>query len=152
MKALDNLTPRERALILGGGAILLVLAVWFYVWQPIATTQATQADRITRYLTLIDLARLTEGEIPVAAPTNVPDTPLAQRITQSGEAAGIPLARLDPDGTRLRITVAEAAYGDLVPWIATLESQSGVRTLSVEMSRLTGPGMVSLRMMVENAS
>ncbi len=152
MKALDRLTPRERVLILGGGSILVILAVWFYVWQPIAEARATQQDRITRYLTLIDLARRTGGDPPVAAPVDVPDTPLAQRITQSGEAAGIPLARLDPDGDRLRITVAEAAYSDLIPWIAALESQSGVRALSVEMSRLTGPGMVSLRMMVENAS
>ncbi|MDF1727660.1 MAG: type II secretion system protein M [Sulfitobacter sp.] len=152
MKWLAGLTPRERLLILGGGAILILLAVWFYVWQPVVQAQAAQSDRIARYLTLIDLARQNGEGAPVAPAPQVPDTPLAQRITQSGEAAGITLARLDPEGARLRITVAEAPYAELIAWIAALEAQSGVRALSVEMSRLTGPGMVSLRMMVENAT
>lgn len=152
MKALGNLTPRERLLIAGSSVFLLVVGGWFYVWQPIVQASAVQAERISRYLTLIELTRPGSGAAPVSAPVAVPDTPLAQRITQSGESAGIPLARLDPDGARLRVTVAEAAFADLITWIAALEAQSGVRAVSVEMSRLTGPGMVSLRMTVENAS
>ncbi|KIN74989.1 general secretion pathway protein M [Sulfitobacter noctilucae] len=151
MKVLASLTPRERVLILGGGTLLLVFAVWFYVWQPIAAAQNVQTERIARYLSVIDLAGQMGDPVTQVAATSAPDTPLAQRITRSGEAAGIALARLDPEGRRLRVTVAEAPYADLIGWIATLEAESGVRALSVEMSRLTGPGMVSLRMTVEDA-
>ncbi|QUJ76780.1 type II secretion system protein M [Sulfitobacter albidus] len=151
MSALASLTPRERALVLGGAAVLLVLGTWVYVWQPIARAQDAQADRIARYLTLIELSRQNGGAAARPAAPVLPDTPLAQRLTQSGERAGITLARLDPEGPRLRVTVAEAAYADLIDWIATLEAQSGVRAISVEMSRLTAPGMVSLRMTVEDA-
>jgi general secretion pathway protein M len=76
---------------------------------------------------------------------------LAPRITQSAEGAGIPLARLDPEGTRLRITVAKAGYNDLIEWIAALEATQNVRVVSVEMSRATEPGQVSLRLLLEDA-
>lgn len=151
MKALAALTPRERLLIFGGGAVLLVLGVWFYAWQPITRTQETETGRIARYLALIDLARDEDATTPAQPISQTPDAPLAQRVTQSGEAGGIPLARLDPEGSRLRVTVAEAPYAALMDWIASLEAQAAVRALSVEMSRLTAPGMVSLRITLEDA-
>ncbi|MBM1635195.1 type II secretion system protein M [Sulfitobacter mediterraneus] len=152
MKVLARLTVRERVLMIGGAALLLVPAAWFYLWQPIAEMQGTQEARIARYLALIDLARDAELAPLAQTKTEARSTPLAQRVTQSSETAGIPLARLDPDGRRLRVTVAEAPYADLIAWIAALETQSGVRALSVEVSRLTAPGTVSLRITLEDAT
>lgn len=152
MKALAGLTPRERALILGGAALLVIFGAWFYLWQPIAQAQRHEEQRIARYLALIDMTGKTDGALASRIEPEMPDTPLAQRVTQSGEAAGIPLVRLDPDGPRLRVTVAKASYADLIAWIASLEARSAVRTLSVEMSRLTAPGTVSLRLTLEDAS
>ncbi|MFC6589488.1 type II secretion system protein GspM [Sulfitobacter pacificus] len=78
-------------------------------------------------------------------------TPLAPRITQSAEAAGIPLARLDPEGAQLRVTVAKVGYAEASAWIASLEARDGVRVLAIEMSRLTEPGQITLRMTLEDA-
>lgn len=151
MKPLGSLSPRERHLLLGGGAFLLILGVWFYVWQPIFQAKAVQTDRIIRYLALIDLTDQKARARPLVETATTPDLPLAQRLTQSSQEADITLARLDPDGERLRVTVASAPYHSLIVWIASLEAQSSVRAVSVEMSRLTAPGMVSLRMTVEDA-
>ena len=150
MISLAKLNPRERLIVLGGGALLLVLGLWIYVWQPLMAERAVQHDRISRYLALIDIARNAEIPAVAAVPSSASDVPIGPRVTQSAAAAGIPLARLDPDGPRLRITVAKAGYADLIGWIATLESAEEVRALSVEMSRLTEPGQVSLRLLLED--
>ena len=150
MSVLSKLNPRERLIVLGGGALLLVLGLWIYVWQPQMAERAVQHDRISRYLAVIEIARNAETPVAVAAPRGAPDVPIGPRVTQSAAAAGIPLARLDPDGSRLRITVAKAGYAELIGWIATLESAEEVRALSVEMSRLTEPGQVSLRLLLED--
>lgn len=150
MNALSKLNPRERLIVLGGGALLLVLGLWIYVWQPLMAERAVQHDRISRYLAVIEIARNAETPVAVAAPRGASDVPIGPRVTQSAAAAGIPLARLDPDGSRLRITVAKAGYAELIGWIATLESAEEVRALSVEMSRLTEPGQVSLRLLLED--
>ncbi|KAA0916349.1 type II secretion system protein M [Aquicoccus porphyridii] len=151
MSILARLNPRERVIVLGGGAFLIALAAWFYVWQPLASERAEQAERIARYLAVIEITRMVDNRAPTVEPAPVNDAPLTPRITQSAEAAGIPLARLDPDGSRLRITVASAGFAELTRWIAALESVEGVRALSVEMSRLTQPGQVSMRLTLEDA-
>ena len=150
MISLAKLKPRERALVLGGGSLLLVLGLWTYVWQPLMDERAIENHRIVRYLSVINIARTTDSAAPLEVQKRVSDVPIGPRITQSAAAAGIPLARLDPDGPRLRVTVAGAAYADLIAWISSLESSAGVRALSVEMSRLTEPGQVSLRLFLED--
>ena len=37
MSILARLNPRERVIVLGGGAFLIALAAWFYIWQPLAS-------------------------------------------------------------------------------------------------------------------
>jgi general secretion pathway protein M len=151
MKAFQNLTLREQVMVSGGGAILLVLGLWFYVWQPVAAEQRLQSERIARYLSILDIARTAQDGAPRQAVAVVNRTPLAPRITQSAEAAGIPLSRLDPEGARLRVTVAKVGYAEATGWIADLEATSGVRALSIDMARLTEPAQVSLRMTLEDA-
>lgn len=151
MKAFTQLTPREQFLLLGGGAVLLLAGLWLYVVQPMMAERTTQAERIARYLTVLQIASAADTGSPPVLRSPAQNTPLAPRITQSAETAGITLARLDPEGARLRVTVSAARFVDVVSWIATLEAGSGVRALSVELSRLTEPGQVSLRMTVEDA-
>lgn len=150
MSVLDRLNPRERVIVLAGGAILAGLVAVVYVWQPLAADRAQQTERIARYLAVLEITRSAGRGVPLAESTLVNDTPLAPRITRSAEAVGIPLARLDPEGARLRVTVASAAFDELIRWIAALEAAEGVRAVSVEMARLTQPGQVSMRLTLED--
>lgn len=151
MKAFAQLTTREKRILIGGGGILAVLAVWFYGWQPIAAQRDAEQDRIARYLALIDIAQRSPEATQAAVNSCTQTSPLAPRITQSAEAVGIPLARLDPEGQRLRITVTETDYSSAVAWISQMEAQACLRAVAVEMTRLAAPGQVSLRMTLEDA-
>lgn len=151
MTVLSRLTARETWLLAGGGTVLVIFGLWAYVWQPLTDQRADQKDRIARYLSVIDIARDAPGTVRKPASSCTDATALGPRITRSAERAGIPLTRLDPEGALLRITVASADYGDAMLWIADLEASACTRALSVEMSRLTEPGKVSLRMTLEDA-
>lgn len=151
MKGFAQLTTREKRLLVGGGAIVAVFALWVYVWQPIAAQRDAQQDRIARYLALIDIAQRSPEAAQAAVNTCTQTRPLAPRITQSAESAGITLARLDPEAQRLRITVTETDYASAVAWISRMEAQDCLRAVTVEMTRLTAPGQVSMRLMVEDA-
>ena len=151
MKGMLRLNPREKRLLIGGAVFLTAVAVWFYGWQPVVAQRDAQQDRIARYLTLIDIAQGTPDAAPTATLQCETEAALAPRITQSADSVGIPLARLDPEGPRLRITVSDTRYVDAIAWISRLETQDCVRAASVEMARLTEPGRVSLRMTLEDA-
>lgn len=150
MNVLERLNPRERVMILGGGAIVLILGVWTYVWQPLNKQRDMQTARIAQYLTVTQIGENAKDVTPVVAKSAASQVPLAPRITQSAESSGILLARLDPEGPRLRVTVSKAGYDVLIGWIAALEATQDVRVVSVEMARQTEPGQVSLRMMLED--
>lgn len=151
MMGFSHLTTREKRLLTGGAVLVTVLGVWFYGWQPIAAQRGEQQDRIARYLSLMDIAQAAPRATPPTDNICQQSTALGPRVTQSAESVGIPLARLDPEGPRLRITVADTTYGTAVAWISQLETRDCVRAAAVEMSRLTAPGRVSLRMTLEDA-
>ncbi|MGR3502566.1 type II secretion system protein GspM [Pseudaestuariivita sp.] len=152
MSVLARLNPRERLLVIGGGAALAVLALWTYAWQPLMAERSAQADRIARYLAIADIARQAEtGAQPQPVRPAVASEPLAPRVTQSAREAGIALARLDPDGARLRVTVTRTPYIVLMDWIGTLETERNLRLVMVEMARVTEPGAVSARLVLEDA-
>lgn len=151
MTGLSRLTTREKRLLALGGAVLLIAGLWLYVWQPLAEARAMQEARIARYLAVLDITDRVSPTVPKEVSSCTDAGPLGPRITQSAETAGIPLARLDPEGARLRITVAETGYAEAMAWIAALEARSCARATSVEMARLTQPGQVSMRMTLEEA-
>lgn len=151
MTMLDRLSVREKGLVIGGGVLLLLIGLWLYVGQPLMQQRALQEDRIARYLAVLDITDQFDPMTRDTATHCAQTTALGPRITQSAEAFGVPLTRLDPEGPRLRITVAETGYVAAMMWISELEARICVRAISVEMSRLPQPGQVSLRMTLEDA-
>lgn len=151
MTMLDRLSVREKGLVIGGGVLLLLIGFWLYVWQPLLHQRALQEDRIARYLAVLDITDQFDPMTRDSATHCAQTTALGPRVTQSAETVGMPLARLDPEGPRLRITVAETGYVAAMMWISELETRMCVRAISVEMSRLPQPGQVALRMTLEDA-
>lgn len=151
MKMLDGLTPRERVLLSVGAGVVVAAAMWMYVWQPLADQRREQQDRIARYAAILDLAERAPETSTQVTPACAGAGALAPRVVESAEKVGIPLARLDPQGAQLRVTVAETAYDTAVAWIAALEAQTCVRATAIEMSRLTAPGQVSMRITLQEA-
>ena len=142
-----TLSPRERWMLLGGGALILALALWRFGWQPVQAERALLREDIARYLTLMHLADQA-GDVP-ARGTDADTRPVAQRVTQSAEAAGLVLTRLAAEGDGLRVTIEEAGFEPLMRWIAALEAEHGVIATLVELDRRPAPGMVSGRLTLE---
>lgn len=151
MTLLNKLSRREKVLVTSGGAILLICGLWLYVWQPLGQQRSLQENRIARYLAVLNLTDQFEPSASDFGAQCTNTMALGPRVTQSAEAFGMPLARLDPDGNRLRITVTETSYIDAMLWLEDLEIRSCVRTIMVEMNRLPQPGLVSLRAALEDA-
>ena len=147
MKVLSSLNARERVMLIGGGLILIALLGWQFAWRPIQTEQAELKEDMARYLMLAQVADEV-GSVAQSA-GSVPSIPLAQRVTRSADAAGVTLARLDPDGARLRVTVERAPFADLIGWVEALQTREGARSVALQIERLTEPGIVTARLTLE---
>lgn len=145
MSVLDRLSPRETGMIGVAAAALLVFAGWTFAWQPLAADRAAFEARIAEARTaMAALRQLPDGAAearipPVAAPVSV-------RLTRSAEAAGITLARIEPQGDGLTATVDEAPFDDVLSWIARMEDAERMRLTAIELDRRPEPGIVSVRL------
>lgn len=129
---------REKRLIFVMLALLAVTIVWAGIIRPVRDGLASTRERH-----MAATVRLGEVQRQVAAVKalqrgrlRAPEGPLADAIRVRADEAGFALASLDPDGDRVRITIATAKPGALLGWIAGLEADG----LLVDGSTINGNG------------
>lgn len=141
-----TLSPRERVLVGGLLPVVVGVALWQLVWQPIQNRRAALVSEI-QILRQIEAAALATD--PAATPDPIRTEPLAARVTRHARTAGLDLSRLDPEGARMRVTLSDAGFDDLIGWIAALE-QDGVLTTAIQIDRRPAPGQVAARLTLES--
>ncbi|WP_299783238.1 type II secretion system protein GspM [uncultured Roseobacter sp.] len=140
-----RLTDRERRLLLLCGA---AMGAWFAIALAILPLAQDRADSRARIHKADAIAELLATTTTL---TQAPATarPLASVLTRRAEAANISIRRLDPSQGAISVTLDETPYPSVIDWLAVLTGDDGLRVASLEMERLTAPGMVSARIVLE---
>ena len=147
---LDNLSGRERALVLTVLPLALIALGYVGFWQPLQAARAAYADQIVAYAQVTTMAAAAQGQ-PVAPIAATDASPLSTRITQSAEAAGLQLRRLEPEDDRIAVTLDNAAFATVILWLSDLEVDRSVLLVQIDMDRRVEPGTVSARLLLEAA-
>lgn len=144
-----RLTLRERVMIVAVVPLAALLALFQFAWVPLQDARAARLAEISAYrlVTAAAVRRATNPE-PEAAPALV--DPIAARVTQAADSAGLQLRRLEPEGTGLRVTLDDVQFSDLMLWLADMETTFAVRVAALEVDRRTAPGVVSARLLLED--
>lgn len=149
MSTLAGLSPRERMLVLLVLPLVMLLAGWSFGWQPLENLRSTREAEIASYRLVAQSAAEARARPDAGAGGETDAAPFAARVTSSAEAAGLSLSRLEPEGERLRVTLEEASFAQVVLWISDLEAEQGVALAAIEMDRRTAPSVVSARLLLE---
>lgn len=147
---IPTLSRREKVLMAGAVAIVTIAAGWAFLWQPLQVARAEARAEIVEARTLLRaLALHPESGAPPRA-VSVPEGAPAARVTRAAEAEGIALARVEPRGSGVSVMVDEAAFEDVLSWIARMERDEALRLSAVEFNRRPAPGIVSARLDLES--
>lgn len=150
---MSQLSPRERNLILLALLVAVIGGGYRFVWLPTEAGRQSARQEIAAYRQLTAaIDAFDRGAQPVAAPAAVSDVPMATRVTASAQEAAMPIRRLEPEGARLRVTLEEVAFVDVIDWLARLEADYDMRLAAVELDRRPLPGIVSARITLEPAT
>ena len=152
MTILGNLNPRERFLMLFALPVMMAAALFNYVWAPVSAQRAATQVEIAGYRMIVETEARTRDIGQMAPVAATPDGPIAPRVTRSAQAHGLTLSRLEPDADLLRVSVETARFGDVIDWIATMETTQGIRLTAIEIDRRPEPGTVAARLTLEPAS
>ena len=149
--------PRERAILLAGGAALLAVIVFLLLIEPAYTgigrlerslpQQRAGASELEALLSEVKTMRAR----PQVASVSAGDVRAAIDISLT--RAGIKAARIVPlsDGD-MQLTFSDVPYASFAPWLAGIERELGARATSVTVSaRDKTPGNVDVELALRMA-
>ncbi len=148
MNAFANLSTREKVLILAVLPLVVLVVGYRMIWQPVQAARLEARADIAAYRLVVETAALAKrGD--ASAPRPIDNTPIATRITQSADTAGLSLRRIEPEGQGSRVTLDDTPFATVLTWLADLEISHSVTARAIEIDRRPEPGIVSARLLLE---
>ena len=145
MNAFHRLSRREKVLVLVALPLVALFAGYRFVWVPLNEARLMARAEIREYQTLIEAAENLGNRPAERESVAVVTVPLATRITESAELAGVLVRRLEPEGAVVRVSLDDAPYETVVNWVAKMESDAAIALVAIELDRRTAPGIVAAR-------
>ena len=150
---LRGLPPRDRWLLLGGGAGLL-LVLYLSLWLPMQSELSRLRLSVPQGKTQLAQMRVQAMEInQLRASGRVPVSGgnLLANLEQSATANGIRgrIVRMEPDGTNgARLALDGVHFNALIGWLANLQTQGGVRIEKATFDAQPVAGTVNARLVL----
>ncbi|MDO9104731.1 MAG: type II secretion system protein GspM [Methylovulum sp.] len=156
---LQQLSLRERMLLVGGVAVLLVSGLYAFAYMPIIEGQqrlsaaiATQQELTNLLQTISAEAAGLQGNKQEPAGDNSSQPSLMGLIDASSAPSGIKPAiqRLIPEGQdKVTLWLEHGEFDTLIGWLAMLDKQHAVTVQQIAISREPGDaGLVSGKLLL----
>ncbi len=153
----QNLSGRERVLVLVAGLALVLLLLWVSVWRPLGQSQTELADRQERLSADIawmtaaagEAARLRAG--PATGQVSRGGESLLALVERSARTGGMAdgFRRGEPAGDkRVRVWLENASFDAAMDWLESLQSQHGISVVDAVVERAGVPGLVNMRLLL----
>jgi len=140
-------SARERALLAGGAAAIIVVALYLFLWQPGLAASRRLSAALPKLRAQVELMRAQQADIAVLR-KSAGDAPEGGDLRASLQAslARAPFAksvqRIEATGERATVAVAAASFDDWLRWVAAAQRESGARLERCSIAALAEPGMV----------
>lgn len=149
----SQFAPREQRLLTALAAVLAVALLYFVIWQPsqqarLNAEQRLQSQQQQLQWVTQNLARYQALKSAQQTSSNQSAGSLTQRLNQAAEANDISLARIQPQGQGVVISVDEANFDRVLAFVAQLEQQYQLQISTLDVARLDTPGQVRVRQLL----
>ena len=149
---------REQLLYVAVAAAVAATLLWLAVWLPLADWQEREMRRLDNAQQLFEWVTVNEGRARAAANgagqrDEAGTGSILPAITQAAEAAGIRLARLQPEsGGAVSVSLEQQPFDQVLAWLAKLDDGSGVRVVQASLDAHRAPGFVNARLRLMKAA
>lgn len=147
---------RDRRALAVLGLFFVLAGSWLGVVSPAinyandsrAALQQAQADLLWMQLNAVAARQAAARTGQLAAGQS-----LLSAVNASARASGLNLQRFEPDGEqRVRVTLENAVFVDVMRWVVTLQQQYGLAVDSFSADAQAQPGIVNIRLTVGRPS
>jgi general secretion pathway protein M len=152
-----GLQPRERLLVGGAGAFILVVLVYTLAWSPLQKNLEQLRGAVPKEHEQLVWMRAQASQVQRlrgAAPSGMATGGLLSFIEQSAQAYGVKsgLKRVEPDGANgARVALDGVPFNSLVGWLANLQKQGSVRVENATVEPQPASGIVNARLVLRGS-
>lgn len=148
--------PRERAILLAGGAVVLAALIYLLLIDPVRTgiTRLERGLPAARAQAAQLQGLLVEANALKARPqvAKVTATEARAMLEKSLAAAGLKAARIQPlSDSDLQLSFGNVPYAGWSTWLADAERTLGARAVSVSATRTTAAGNADIELVLRLA-
>lgn len=148
-----GLEPRERNLVGGGAAILVLLLLYSIIWEPIASSYTELDDSVQQQQETLAWMQQAAAQIKALQRSGDSAGGLGGRsllavVDQSARSGGLgnAIKRIEPDGSKgVKVWLEGAAFDPMILWLGKL-----AKSFRIEPSMITlepiGGGRVNARL------
>lgn len=144
----NQLSERERILVVVSGLLLIIVLFYYLVWAPIDNSLQTQSKLVaTKQADLIWFKQNANRAIQMRSGNgnaSVFSGSLPQAVNQTAGRVKIAISRMQPQGEELKVWVDQAPFNDVVSWLQSMENL-GIRIINVDLAEANVSGMVKVR-------
>lgn len=153
-----SLKPRERAIVIGGGVLVLIVALYMLVLSPFYASMAARAERLQRKQA--DLSWMhgvaaelqsSSGVAAAAAPTGESLVLLVDRTARQGGLATALTGQTPTGNGGIRVRFENASFDTLVLWMGDLVQRHGVFIDQANVDKGEKPGLVNVGLVLTRA-
>jgi len=155
---LAKLDPRERALVVGGAAALVILFVYLLILQPLYSGYAqrkagvsAQQETVQWMLQSAHQVKQLKQGAPAAAKA-LSGRSLLSVADSSARAAGLgdALKRVEPEGSdSVRVWLDGVSFDSLAAWLGDLNTRNGIDVSTITIERQAAAGRVNARLTLQ---
>jgi general secretion pathway protein M len=139
-----RLQPRERAIVVGGTALAVLIILWLGVLRPLHSRSEILRESVAAKQRLLLSLEQLDGPGTGPGPAQDGDQTLVKVVGNSATEHGVELTRSRPDGPNgIQVTFGNASFDTLVAWLIALEGQNGVSVETASFSGTRQPGIVN---------
>lgn len=149
----DSLELRQQRLLAGASIFLLALALFVWVWEPLAEARVAERERVAQQRSLLDwLAAVTPVAVQMRRDVrrngDLGGRSLLGLVDETARAAGLAgaLSRIEPAGSgEVRVWLEDADFVTTMSWLQSLSMSHPVDISQLSMERAQRSGRVSVR-------
>ena len=142
----ETLQPRERVMIVLGGAIAVLILIWSFAWMPLRSANLNlDATLAEKYSLLAEVSRLQPSGAPSGpAATSAESLVLIVDQTHRAHGLGGTLSRNQPDGENgIRVAFQRVPFAQLVSWLGALRQGHGIVVVTANLDGTQQPGLLN---------
>ena len=145
----QNLTSRERQIVLAGGLMLLLVILYQNLWSPLQQHLRLQRNQVQQ---LQQQLGWMQQQAPLVRQLKRAPSPGASRtgditgtLSNSSQAYQIALKRIQPQGDNALVEIDITGFDQLVNWLGMLEQQHGITPQQIDLQRTGEPGKIQVK-------